>query len=127
MSIVSLAIIGKNNEPLYLRQFANDELSENDLFCLPPVSQGDRVSDNAATCSIRHQFILNEALERLKVHEKSCFAWRASGATGSGAMFVGLLYPIEDMRVYGQSKFDISSRVVIYRPIVTTSTFFSEN
>lgn len=126
MSIVSLAIIGKNNEPLYLRQLVNDEPSENDLFGLPAISQDDRVcvSDNTTTCSIRHQFILNEALERLKVHEESGFAWRASGATGSGAMFVGLLYPIEEMRVYGQSKVDISSRVVIYRPSVTSFCLF---
>jgi hypothetical protein len=104
MSIVSLAIVGKNNEPLYVRQFEDESSAdEKDVFGFPSVSQGDRVSDNATSCSIRHQFILHEALERLKIHEESGFAWRASGATGSEAMFVGLLSPIEDMRVYGQS------------------------
>jgi hypothetical protein len=104
MSVVSLAIVGNNNEPLYLRQF-EDESSANEkyVFGFQSVSQGDRVSDNATSCSVRHQFILHEALERLKVHEESGFAWRASGATGSEAMVVGLLYPIDDMRVYGQS------------------------
>jgi hypothetical protein len=104
MSVISLAIIGKNDEPLYLRQFEDESpANEKDVFGFPPAYQGDRVSDNATSCSIRHQFILHEALERLKVHEESGFAWRASGASGPDAMFVGLLYPIDDMRVYGQS------------------------
>lgn len=101
MSVVSLAIVGKNNEPLYLREFTDEPyLSETDLFGLALPSS--EAPSNAPACSIRQQFILCEALERLNVHDASGFAWRASGASGADAKFVGFLTLVEDLRVYGK-------------------------
>jgi len=101
MSVVSLAIINRENEPLYVREFEDDESSvENDIF---GTLQANNASAEAAPCSIRQQFILKEALERLEHVDAPGFFWRTAGATGSDAKFVGLLFPIEDLRVYGKT------------------------
>ena len=106
MSAISLAVIGKNNEPLYIKEFFDSEsrsaehfVSDEELFGLPPSMR------TAVHCSPRQQFILHAALDRFEQlagpHPGS--AWRAAGVSGTDAMWVGLLYPIEDIRVYGTS------------------------
>jgi hypothetical protein len=148
MSAISLAVIGKGNEPLYIRDFCenvtrDDWEGDKELFGLSVVSSSSTVGantttpstlpfqsmDSAATtstttttpsrakrnhtasssggcsvqCSLRQQFILHAALDRFDqlAGPHQGFAWRSPGASGSDAMFVGLLCPIEDMRVYG--------------------------
>ena len=84
MSLVSLAIISNNQheEVMYIRDFSKtgntiDDV-EYDLFDLPPKhSQGGGSSSSTATseqhpqhhpwddCSLRHQFLLHAALEKL--------------------------------------------------------------
>lgn len=118
MSAVSIAIVGRDEKPLYLREFPNkywnddmDPLStEAELFGL---SLSDRegeeeISENIPEkgnfgCSLRQQFILHSAIDRFTqlAGPPPGFNWRTAGAMGSDAMFVGLLFPIEDYRVYG--------------------------
>jgi hypothetical protein len=49
------------------------------------------------------QFIVHAALDRFEeiTGPASGSRWRTPGASGSDAMWVGLLSPVEDMRVYG--------------------------
>lgn len=104
MSAVALAVIGKNNVPLYIKTFRNetDEPSDEELFGLPKKSQQ----------SLRQQFILHSALDRfekLSGPYPGC-AWREhypETTVGNDAMFAGLLCPVEDLRVYGMYLFMI--------------------
>ena len=99
MSVISLAIIGKNNLPIYLKEFTESEISmsEADLFGL------EATTSSTTSCSLRQQFLLHAALDRFEQLEGPSpgFAWRTPGVTGIDAMFVGLLLPVEDMRIYG--------------------------
>jgi trafficking protein particle complex subunit 2 len=119
MAAISLAIVGKNNEPLYLREFQDenghgDEIPYESLFGLTSLSptsssQPDANAPSSSTspmvdCSLRQQFILHAALDRLEhlAGPPPGYGWRVkSGATGTDGMFVGLLAPIEELRVYG--------------------------
>jgi Sedlin, N-terminal conserved region len=114
MAAVSLAIIGKDSEPLYIREFFNERSthhdsikSEEDLFGLPPTegsTQDEADLSKSVHCSLRQQFILHASLDRFEqlAGPTPGYAWRSQGVSGSDAMFVGLLCPIEDLRVYGK-------------------------
>jgi hypothetical protein len=105
MAAISLSIIGKNNKPLFIREFdenlSTDSIFEELLFGLP--APEERVSSSCITCSTRHQFIMHAALDRFEqlAGPPPGYGWRKPGETGVDGMFVGLLYPVEDMRVYG--------------------------
>lgn len=113
MALISLAIVGKNNEPLFLREFREESLGgslndvpEAELFGLTVSSSGgltDGFSSKAKECSLRQQFILHAALDRFDELSgpPPGFAWRTPGSTGSDAMWVGLLSTVEEFRVYG--------------------------
>ena len=93
MAAVSLAILGKDGEPLYIKEFRDDDedadggagggsaskaVAEEELFGLPapPASasfdeddgvgaaRGRRHQGGAFDCSVRQQFILHAALDR---------------------------------------------------------------
>lgn len=97
MSIVSLAIVNRENQPLYVREFGDiDSSVERVVFGL------EQSLAAPSKCSIRQQFILKEALERLEHVDVPGFFWRAPNTTGNDAKFVGLLFPIEDLRCYGE-------------------------
>lgn len=125
MSAVSLAIIGKGNEPLYLREFGSDEAMDDDaaLFGLNGTN-GSSSSDGGGTttgnkkmCSLRQEFILHAALDRFVQLDgpPPGFAWRHTTAAAvphqqqqhqappltDDPQFVGLLGPWEDLRLYG--------------------------
>mmetsp|Transcript_25352 Transcript_25352/g.37435 ORF Transcript_25352/g.37435 Transcript_25352/m.37435 type:complete len:187 (+) Transcript_25352:14-574(+) len=108
MALISFAIVGKNNEPLFMKEFrdesATDAIPEAELFGLT-VSTGntDGFSKRAKECSLRQQFILHSALDRFEelAGPPPGFGWREPGSTGTDAMWVGLLCPVEEMRVYG--------------------------
>jgi hypothetical protein len=105
MAAVSLAILGKTNEPLYLREFLYGgrlSLSEEELFGLTVVDHQGVVDETP--CSLRQQFILHAALDRFEQLSgpPPGYAWRKPGVQGTDAMFVGLLCPVENMRVYGK-------------------------
>jgi hypothetical protein len=120
MTAISLAIVGKSSEPLYIKQFCDegssneaDLISEEELFGLPaPENNNESSLSNASSssskkhpdCSLRQQFILHAALDRFEQLDgpPPGYAWRVPGVNGADAMFVGLLCPVEDMRVYGE-------------------------
>jgi hypothetical protein len=118
MTAISLAIVAKSSEPLYIKQFFDegssneaDLLSEEELFGLPaPTENNESSLSNASSlnkhpdCSLRQQFILHAALDRFEQLDgpPPGYAWRSPGVSGADAMFVGLLCPVEDMRVYGE-------------------------
>ena len=124
MSAVSLAIIGKSNEPLYLREFGSDKVVDDDaaLFGLLTSSEKETKDNNNDTtttttttgCSLRQEFILHAALDRFVQLNgpPPGFAWRhnnnnnnaaqqLSPTTETDPQFVGLLGPCEDLRLYG--------------------------
>lgn len=121
MAAISLAIVGKNNEPLYVREFLDEncqsgEIPYESLFGLTPMAPSSpssppdentpssSSSSPSAECSLRQQFILHAALDRLEqlAGPPPGYGWRVkSGATGTDGMFVGLLAPVEELRVYG--------------------------
>lgn len=109
MTLISLAIVGKRNEPLFLKEFRDDvtsmDIPEAELFGLA-VQSGmgtDGFSARAKECSLKQQFILHAALDRFDelLGVGGDHSWRDPNATGADAMWVGLLCPVEDMRVYG--------------------------
>lgn len=113
MALVSFAVVGRENEPLYLRDFDKDEASpaEGEGAGFAEASPEDdpfgffTKSDARAneSCSLHHQFIIHAALDRFEeiTGPMAGNRWRTPGATGSNAMWVGLLCPIEEVRVYG--------------------------
>ena len=131
MSAVSLAIIGKGNEPLYLREFGSEEGLDDDaaLFGLSSSgtttnnTEGATANKNAGTsaitgCSLRQEFILHAALDRFVQLNgpPPGFAWRHNHNNAAeqqppqaqsmlsgetDPQFVGLLGPWEDLRLYG--------------------------
>ena len=113
MAALSVAVIGKNNEPLYMKEFrevgSSQEMDDAILFHLPTaaVPSPTLPTDLSAgfECSVRHQFILHAAVDRLEqlAGLPPGFGWKQSfTAHGMEGCFVGLLTPIEDMRVYGK-------------------------
>lgn len=99
MAALNLAIIGKNSEPLFLKYFDNSHgISEDELFGVPSSSHDEKITTN---CSLRHEFIVHAALDRLDqlAGPPPGVGWRSK--PGLDGMFVGLLTPVEYMRVYG--------------------------
>jgi hypothetical protein len=151
MSVVSFAVVGKNNEPLYLKEFfdpnhhdGNNSYLDEELFGLmSPTTDYEEDTQHTKThhdssplgipanqivsssssstyqtssssltpygscCSIRQQFYLHAALDRLdqmigpQPLPGGGGTWRSPGVTGNDAMFIGLLDTIEDLRIYG--------------------------
>jgi hypothetical protein len=110
MAALSLAIIGKNNEPLYMKEFReaglSQEMDDATLFQLAtgPLSSHTDLP-GGFDCSVRHQFILHAAVDRLEqlAGPLPGYGWKQSVTAHHGieGCFVGLLTPVEDMRVYG--------------------------
>uniref|UniRef100_A0A7S2EIS9 Trafficking protein particle complex subunit n=1 Tax=Trieres chinensis TaxID=1514140 RepID=A0A7S2EIS9_TRICV len=127
MSLLSIALVSRNGDPMYSREFRGsrdsragydkDETSgsfgkeslDEDFFGLgQPVntttSEAFPPSMNGSRCSLRQQFILHAAIDRfdeLTAPMGWGCRWRPTGAVGTDAMWVGLLCPIEELRVYG--------------------------
>ena len=159
MSLVSICFVGKDNEPLYLRDFDNnnninnngnnndnninnnntntnsntlqnnpvDESESNhdeDPFGFfessssshhhPNNNNNNNKNNNTITCSLHYQFLMHASLDRFEELTGpgpstghgggSAIAnnrWRTPGSTGNDAMWVGLLCPVDDFRVYG--------------------------
>ena len=116
MVALSLAIVDRNNRPLYLEEFADPQSSLSSLsssLSPPPppsdeemmgvggfLAESPSVHDSGGggvggRCSIRFQFILQAALDRMDTLASLPFDGTRDG------MFLGLLMPVEEMRVYG--------------------------
>ena len=133
MSVISLAVINKNRQPIYMKEFSGGSSttgtgsgSDDDLqlFGISSTSSSPtNVLDNKTTtldshvtrcdCSTRQQFIIYDALDYMEQWiESNSTSHPNSNATpqqqqqhqsAHDAMFAGLLCPIEDMRVYGKN------------------------
>lgn len=106
MAAISLSVIGKNNEPLYVREFdalSEDLVSEELLFGLPSIDLNLNAlnRDSNTLCSARLQFVMHSALDRLEqlAGPPPGYGWRKQGATGVDGMFVSLC-TVEDLRVH---------------------------
>lgn len=102
MAAIALAILNKRNQPIYLREFLSNRhepcMSEDELFGLATTS--DEQLSLHEDCSVKQQFVLHAALDRFD-QIVAGGQWRKPGVSGTDAMFIGLLCPVEDMRVYG--------------------------
>ena len=122
MSLVSLCIVGKDNEPLYLRDFVQTKTksgteSENETespSTYDPFGFFDKGTENSpVSCSLQYQFLMHAALDRFEEltgpnhgggggnQNYNHNRWRTPGSTGNDAMWVGLLCPVDNFRVYG--------------------------
>jgi len=130
MALVTLAVVGRDNEPLYIRDFVapnknvvsspkigDEEKQESedqesvsrtsvDIEELEddPFGFFEYQSKNInESCSMTHQFVIHSALDRFEEITALSIGqrWRTPGATGTNAMWVGLLCPIDDMKIYG--------------------------
>jgi len=109
MSLVSLGVVGKDNDPLFLREFStveeedDDDEKKRDVVDNDPYGFFSARAGQRGESSLRHQFIVHAALDRFEelTGPASGSRWRSPGSTGPDAMWVGLLSPVEDMRVYG--------------------------
>jgi len=101
MSLVSLGLVGKNNEPLYLRDFpfnsSQTDQVEDDLL---ESNAPDSGLNNQVQCSLRTEFVILSSLDRFDELTVSR-NWRTPGATGSDTMWVGLICPVDEHRIYG--------------------------
>ena len=99
MVALSLAVVDRNNRPLYLEEFVDPTSpppSDEEMMGIgvaPSVQGGG--DGGGGRCSIRHQFILLAALDRMD----TLIGLQADGKRDG--MFLGLLMPVEEMRVYG--------------------------
>lgn len=126
MAAVSLAIVDRDDKPIYCTEFASKYhwhqeegiSSEEELFGLNLSSTAADAADEKDCgivasidasglfpCSLKQQFMLQTALDRFvqKSGPPPGYHWRSPGAVAGtpDAMFVGLLCPVEDFRVYG--------------------------
>jgi hypothetical protein len=108
MAAVSLAIIGKDNRPLYLREFVEDDAADDNTKFASMLDEsalfGMSIPSDTTMfqCSARQEFILHAALDRFEqlAGPPPEVGWRQK--PGSDGMFVGLLCPVVDgLRVYG--------------------------
>ena len=103
MAAIGLAVIGKNNEPLYVQEFLSEHETEEDeavLFGLKPLSTN---SIETQTVSGKCWFALHAALDRLEQLTKTLDNKKKTiqGGGGKNNNFVGLLLPLDATRVYG--------------------------
>ena len=118
MSAVSLAIVDREDVPIYCHEFPTKYhwkeesiATEEELFGISLSSEEDgavlkkeKRSASDFKCSLKQQFMLQTALDRFVqlAGPPPGFGWRSPGVTNpKDAMFVGLLCSVEDFRVYG--------------------------
>ena len=104
MAAVSLAIIGKDNRPLYLREFVDeDDPGNNNIMLDESALFGMSIPTDTSLfqCSARQEFILHAALDRFEQLAGPYPNWGWRSKPGADGMFLGLLCPVETFRVYG--------------------------
>jgi hypothetical protein len=144
MSVLSFAIIGKNRQPIYIKEFSNhnhdvttnsstnnnnnndddddlimmqDVVSDMDIFGISSSTSSSttKTSLSSSYCTVRQQFILHDALDIMEQwiesnnynntnqqqQQQILNPLVSAFAAAHDAMFAGLLYPMEDMRIYG--------------------------
>ena len=109
MSALSVAVVNKEQVPIYMKQFQNDgsilsSSAEDELSSLFGVQPSQSQSDSC--CSTKHQFLFHQALDRVEQLSgpPPGYAWKNSTTnttSGADAMYMGLLGPSDELRVYG--------------------------
>jgi trafficking protein particle complex subunit 2 len=101
MAAVSLAVVGKNNQLLYIREFVEEVGNIPDEFVLFGLSPAPLPSSSNTTCSLKQEFLLFSALDRFEelAGPPPGYGWR--NQPGTDGMFMGLLAPVNELRVYG--------------------------
>ncbi|KAL7530137.1 hypothetical protein ACHAWF_003261 [Thalassiosira exigua] len=113
MSLTALAVVGRQGTPLYLRDYANDctllfdlhnQLGEDDsdifgdgLDAIEGITAKQR---DEWPCQMKYQFTLHSSCQRLDdvLRDNN---WKAPGAVGTDACWVGLLCLADNLRAYG--------------------------
>ncbi|KAL9182034.1 hypothetical protein ACHAXT_012377 [Thalassiosira profunda] len=100
MSLATLAVVGRDGAPLYLRDFAEGD-NDGDLFGDEiDVAETTQQQTAAWPCNVKYQFVLHAACQRLEESLKEN-KWRVPGATGAEACWVGFLCLSDNLRAYG--------------------------
>jgi trafficking protein particle complex subunit 2 len=101
MAAVSLAIVGKSNQPLYVREFVEEVGNISDECVLFGLSPSPLPSSPNANCSLKQEFLLLSALDRFEelAGPPPGYGWR--DLPGADGMFMGLLTPVNELRIYG--------------------------
>mmetsp|Transcript_18818 Transcript_18818/g.52569 ORF Transcript_18818/g.52569 Transcript_18818/m.52569 type:complete len:185 (+) Transcript_18818:130-684(+) len=107
MAAIGLAIVGKNNSPLYVREFLSEDGGDSDdpfeddeaavLFGLESTTGAEASSSVSSRASGKCWFALHAALDRLE----QLTTEPVSGKKKNENNFVGLLLPFGETRIYG--------------------------
>lgn len=99
-ALVSLALIGKDNEPLYLRDFipASEEDTTDATSSVDDDPFGFMPCSGNESC-LRNHFIIHASLDAFE--EQLALKQQQSSSSNSNDSYMGLLCPIEELRVYG--------------------------
>jgi hypothetical protein len=101
MGALSLAILDQYSRPLFLQEFGEVSPSPSDEEMIGL----DVPASESLECSTRLQFIMHAALDRLDqlMDQSAESRWGVQpGGAESDGKFIGLLVPVEEMRVYGK-------------------------
>lgn len=113
MSLTALAVVNRHGTPLYLRDYAKDSNLLFNLYGQLDDDDADIFGDEIITveetstkqkeewpCQLKYQFILHSACQRLEDVLRGN-QWKAPGASGMDACWVGLLCLSDNLRAYG--------------------------
>mmetsp|Transcript_16105 Transcript_16105/g.38654 ORF Transcript_16105/g.38654 Transcript_16105/m.38654 type:complete len:191 (-) Transcript_16105:378-950(-) len=114
MSLAALSVLSRQGTPLYLRDYADDDSNlffdlngqsadgGSDLFEdeMIPVEEMSSKQKDEWPCQLDYQFVLHSACQRLDdvLRENK---WKAPGASGMDACWVGFLCLSDNLRAYG--------------------------
>jgi len=114
MALVTLVVVGKDNSPLYLRDFVTqqesfysdgsqqEEEQQEDPFGFFERSAISKPNDSS---SLKHQFIIHSALDRFGelIHPKHM---KDRPVMGPSSMYIGPLGCYDELKVYGMYVFN---------------------
>lgn len=111
MSLAALAVVSRQGAPLYLRDYSkNSNLifsldgqvgdGDADLFGDDIIPEMTREQNDEWPCQLKYQFILHSACQQFDDILRGN-RWKAPGATGMDACWVGFLCSSDNLRAYG--------------------------
>mmetsp|Transcript_27457 Transcript_27457/g.38639 ORF Transcript_27457/g.38639 Transcript_27457/m.38639 type:complete len:187 (+) Transcript_27457:35-595(+) len=107
MALLCLAVLGKENEPLYLRDVTRDFESDDEEKLAEEKEDYFGFASNSETTenhlALRLEFMMHASLDKLEdiTGQFPGRRWRNPGVTGPDANWIGHLCPMEDTRIYG--------------------------
>ncbi|GFH47489.1 hypothetical protein CTEN210_03964 [Chaetoceros tenuissimus] len=104
MSLSTFAVIGKDNSPLYLKEFPKEsEVSKTETSQDTTDNQSDPFgffevkNEINKTMSLKNKFLIHSALDRFEEIEEST----EKQQSGANKMWIGLLGSFDEKKVYG--------------------------